>query len=113
MRAALWALGFIGSCNHGMTLIKESKVVDILIKMCFSHNYLSLRGTCRYILNMICSVSEGRKEITEKGWLTNSNSSIGWICVPPDSKRFFTIEAIDPNFWPNNNQAWALYSSAL
>lgn len=57
VRAALWAIGFMGSCNSGMVLIREAKILETLIKMCFSHNYLSLRGTCRYILNMICGSS--------------------------------------------------------
>lgn len=74
-----------------MELIKQYSVIDCLIKMSYTHHYISLRGSCRYILNMLCASAEGRKEITKHGWLTNRNSNIGWICVPAESKKFFKI----------------------
>jgi len=106
VRASLWALGQLGSSNLGMELIKQYGVIDILIRMSYSHTYISLRGSCRYILNMLCASAEGRKEIVRQGWLTNRNSNIGWICVPAVSTKFFKIDKTEDNYWAANGQYW-------
>jgi rapamycin-insensitive companion of mTOR len=113
IRACLWALGQLGSSSLGMELIKQYNVIDILIRMSYNHNYISLRGSCRYILNMLCASAEGRKEIVKQGWLTNRNSNIGWICVPPVSTKFFKIDKAEDNYWAANTQYWTDYNSSL
>lgn len=55
VRASLWALGQLGSSDLGIELIKEYGIIDILIRMTYSHTLISLRGSCRYILNMLCA----------------------------------------------------------
>lgn len=113
VRASLWALGHLGSSSLGMELIKQYGVIDTLIRMSYSHSYISLRGSCRYILNMLCASPEGRKEIVRQGWLTNRNSNIGWICVPAVSTKFFKIEKAEDNYWAANGPYWSEYHNQL
>ena len=43
-RAALWALGHVGSTAEGLKLIKEQKIMKTIVKMAESSEHLSLRG---------------------------------------------------------------------
>jgi rapamycin-insensitive companion of mTOR len=43
-RAALWAIGHIGSTEYGFRLIKESKMIKDIVRMAESSEILSLRG---------------------------------------------------------------------
>lgn len=54
MRSNLWSLGYYGSTKLGMTQLINCNIVDKIIYHSFNNNALSLRGTCRYILNMLC-----------------------------------------------------------
>ena len=52
-RAALWAIGHIGSNSYGFKLIKEAKIVKEVVKMAESAEILSLRGYTYYFLLII------------------------------------------------------------
>jgi rapamycin-insensitive companion of mTOR len=45
--------------------------------MAEKNDVLSLRGTCLYILNMICTTSTGRKELERFSWISYRNSNLG------------------------------------
>jgi len=60
-RVALWAVGNIGRTKKGISLLKEENIIKDLLHIAENSDYLSLRGTCYYILNFLCSTSDGRK----------------------------------------------------
>lgn len=62
-RSALWTLGHVGQSKYGIKLIKDLKLIPDIVKMAEQYPVLSLRGTCLYCLNMICTTSVGRKEL--------------------------------------------------
>lgn len=62
-RAALWAIGHIGSSENGIKLILEQELVQPLIKVAENSEYLSLRGTCIYIIGMLSNTTIGRQAI--------------------------------------------------
>jgi rapamycin-insensitive companion of mTOR len=62
-RAALWAIGHIGSNTYGFRLVKEAKIIKEIVKLAESAEVLSLRGTCIYILGLLSKTIEGKKEI--------------------------------------------------
>ena len=59
-RASLWALGHIGSTEAGFNLIQEADLLKEIILMAEGSETLSLRGTCIYILGLICNSPSGR-----------------------------------------------------
>lgn len=60
-RCALWVIGHIGQSKYGVKLIRD--LIPDLVKMAEQYPVLSLRGTCLYTLNMICTTSVGRKDL--------------------------------------------------
>lgn len=42
--------------------------------MAESHDYLSLRGTCVYVLNMFATTSEGRAELEKFNWVSHNKN---------------------------------------
>lgn len=59
-RTALWAIGNIGRTERGVELLKEHKLFKTLVNLAEKSDYLSLRGTCYYVLNFLCSTKKGR-----------------------------------------------------
>jgi hypothetical protein len=51
-------------------------VIKDLVEMAETQPYLSLRGTCLYILNMFGRTSEGRFALEELKWVSYWNNNI-------------------------------------
>lgn len=95
VRSTLWSLGFYGSRNEGIKILNEKKVFEKIIWLTYSSPTLSLRGTCRYILNMFSHCDYGRNLLIENGFIVNSRCL---TCYPENLKRFYSIS------WPLNSK---------
>jgi rapamycin-insensitive companion of mTOR len=58
-RAALWALGHVGSNELGIKLIIEADLIQPIINLAENADFLSLRGTCIYIIGMLSNTKNG------------------------------------------------------
>jgi len=67
-RAALLALGHIGSSTTGFTFLEESKAVYQIVNICEACSCLSIRGTCYYVLGMISRIERSREILDQCGW---------------------------------------------
>jgi rapamycin-insensitive companion of mTOR len=67
-RAALIALGHIGSSPTGFTFLEESKAVFTIVNICETCSCLSIRGTCFYVLGMISRIERSREILDQCGW---------------------------------------------
>eukprot|EP00795_Rhopilema_esculentum_P004460 gene4460-20703_t len=91
MKAALWALGHIGSTSWGVALINpvprlttptdtnfddddsvlEDDYIDIIkevVQLAQECEVLTVRGTCFYVLGLIAKTSQGADRLEELGW---------------------------------------------
>jgi rapamycin-insensitive companion of mTOR len=94
-RSILWTLGHIGSQENGMKLILETSLIKDIIDMAENAQILSLRGTCIYIIGMMCRTSIGRREIQKYNWLFSKSqvaSGAVSVCLPRDPKHLFKVE---------------------
>lgn len=111
-RASLWALGSIGRSEEGISLILNTAIIQNLISMAESLDYLSLRGTCIYVLNMFANTQLGRNELLRFNWLSTSKNDKEWICLPHDIKQFFVITVPDSAYkmqWPLQEKYWSQF----
>lgn len=85
------------------------KVFEDIIKMTFNSPTLSLRGTCRYILNMFSHSDFGRNLLIENGFNVNSRC---FTSYPVDIKKFYHINwspfnkrhfILDERYWESYN----------
>eukprot|EP00762_Andalucia_godoyi_P003624 ANDGO_00662.mRNA.1 Protein pianissimo A len=104
--AALWATGWIGASEYGLSLLlaKEPHFLRHVSDMAFNHPSLSVRGTCCYIISLF-SVSPGGRALVER---------LGWECslkvaLPRDLTNFFTVER-KPSFQGSATHVSELYS---
>jgi len=81
-RIALWAIGNIGKTRKGIVLLQQENIIKNLIWFTENSEFLSLRGTCYYILNFICSRSLGRKELQSLNWKTYLINKGIYVCLP-------------------------------
>ncbi|KAE8292416.1 Rapamycin-insensitive companion of mTOR AVO3-like protein [Larimichthys crocea] len=59
LKAALWALGNIGSSNWGLNLLQEENVIPDILALAQHCEVLSVRGTCVYVLGVISKTRQG------------------------------------------------------
>mmetsp|Transcript_19878 Transcript_19878/g.29740 ORF Transcript_19878/g.29740 Transcript_19878/m.29740 type:complete len:332 (+) Transcript_19878:3448-4443(+) len=92
-RAALWALGQIGSSGTGFKLLStfDSKIVKYISDMALTCPTLSLKGTCFYIMGLLSRNELGRESLRKLGWRTSPNVDVG-IVIPKDTTKFFTVD---------------------
>ncbi|CAD8139168.1 unnamed protein product [Paramecium pentaurelia] len=113
-RSALWAIGHIGQSKYGIRLIRELGLIQDLVKMAEQYPVLSLRGTCLYTLNLICTTSMGRKELEKFQWISHLNCNSGWLCIPKNIYQFFyirvSLQESHRCYWALQEDIWDKYS---
>jgi len=85
-RAALWAVGYIGSSDTGFQFLEKYNALRILIELAENSPNISIRGTCFYCMGMISKVKEGRDTLYSLGWESPSNLN-SCISLPKDLKN--------------------------
>ncbi|KAI3362444.1 hypothetical protein L3Q82_012250, partial [Scortum barcoo] len=94
LKAALWALGNIGSSNWGLTLLLEEGVIPDIVALAHHCEVLSIRGTCLYVLGLISKTRQGCDMLKQHGWdAVRHSRSMLWPIVP---------EELEPQFKPCN-----------
>ncbi|XP_071322284.1 rapamycin-insensitive companion of mTOR-like isoform X2 [Trachinotus anak] len=68
LKAALWALGNIGSSNWGLNLLLEERVIPDIVALAHDCEVLSIRGTCLYVLGLISKTRQGCDTLKLLGW---------------------------------------------
>ena len=90
-RAALWAIGHIGSTEYGFRLIMEADLVRDIVRLAETAEILSIRGTCIYIMGLICNSGEGRAEIAKYNWVSSQTQGMS-VCLPKDPSVLFNVK---------------------
>ena len=54
-------------------------------------DFLSLRGTCIYIIGMLSNTVEGKKEILQYDWIASRTKSVTSVCLPKNPQTLFNI----------------------
>ncbi|XP_041815761.1 rapamycin-insensitive companion of mTOR-like isoform X2 [Chelmon rostratus] len=94
LKAALWALGNIGSSNWGLNLLLEEGVITDIVALAHHCEVLSIRGACLYVLGLISKTRQGCDTLKQQGWdAVRHNHSMLWPVVP---------EELDPQPRPSN-----------
>ncbi|XP_042564192.1 rapamycin-insensitive companion of mTOR [Clupea harengus] len=84
LKAALWALGNIGSSNWGLNLLQEEAVIPDIIALAQHCEVLSIRGTCLYVLGLISKTKQGCDVLKQQGWDAVRHSRRQLWPVAPD-----------------------------
>ncbi|XP_053195319.1 rapamycin-insensitive companion of mTOR-like [Scomber japonicus] len=94
LKAALWALGNIGSSNWGLNLLLEEAVIPDIVVLAHHCEVLSIRGACLYVLGLISKTKQGCDTLKQQGWdAVKHNRNMRWPVVP---------EEVEPQTKPYN-----------
>ena len=82
-RAALWAIGHIGSTNFGFQLIQQQApdLIPYISRQAVRCSTLSMRGTCFYVLGLLGRSSVGQSFLANLGWAFSPFPG-GCIAIP-------------------------------
>ncbi|XP_035524134.1 rapamycin-insensitive companion of mTOR-like [Morone saxatilis] len=85
LKAALWALGNIGSSNWGLNLLLEEGVIPDIVALAHHCEVLSIRGACLYVLGLISKTKQGCETLKQQGWdAVRHSRSMLWPIVPEE-----------------------------
>ncbi|XP_062410091.1 rapamycin-insensitive companion of mTOR-like isoform X2 [Sardina pilchardus] len=85
LKAALWALGNIGSSNWGLNLLQEENVIPDIVALAQHCEVLSIRGTCLYVLGLISKTKQGCELLKQQGWdAVRHSRRQPWPVVPDE-----------------------------
>ncbi|CAN9504696.1 unnamed protein product [Ophioblennius macclurei] len=85
LKAALWALGHVGSSNWGVKLLQEDGLIPDLVSLAHHCEVLSVRGTCLYVLGLISKTWQGCDTLKHHGWDAVRHSlNVLWPVVPEE-----------------------------
>ncbi|XP_047237801.1 rapamycin-insensitive companion of mTOR-like isoform X3 [Girardinichthys multiradiatus] len=93
LKAALWALGHIGSSNWGLNLLQEENVIPDILALAQHCEVLSVRGTCIYVLGVISKTKQGCEVLKQYGWdaVRHSRRTL-WPVTPDEVDAQLTSE---------------------
>ncbi|XP_032061257.1 rapamycin-insensitive companion of mTOR isoform X1 [Aythya fuligula] len=88
LKAALWALGNIGSSNWGLNLLQEENVIPDIMMLAQHCEVLSVRGTCVYVLGLIAKTKQGCDILKHHNWdAVRHSRRQPWPVVPDDMEQ--------------------------
>lgn len=88
LKAALWALGNIGTSNWGLNLLQEENVIPDIVAMAHHCEVLSIRGTCLYVLGLISKTKQGCELLKLQGWdAVRHSRRQQWPVVPDELEQ--------------------------
>ncbi|KAK6306124.1 hypothetical protein J4Q44_G00230490 [Coregonus suidteri] len=93
LKAALWALGNIGSSNWGLNLLQDENVIPDILALAQHCEVLSIRGTCVYVLGVISKTRQGCEVLKQYGWdaVRHSRRTL-WPVTPDEVDTQMTSE---------------------
>ncbi|XP_066501581.1 rapamycin-insensitive companion of mTOR [Hoplias malabaricus] len=88
LKAALWALGNIGTSNWGLNLLQEENVIPDIVALAHHCEVLSIRGTCLYVLGLISKTKQGCELLKLQGWdAVRHSRRQQWPVVPDEVEQ--------------------------
>jgi hypothetical protein len=66
-------------------------LIQPIINLAENAEYLSLRGTCIYIIGMLSNTTEGKREILQYDWIASKTKSVTSVCLPKNPETLFSI----------------------
>ncbi|KAJ3178983.1 hypothetical protein HDU87_003252 [Geranomyces variabilis] len=98
LKGVLWAVGNIGAVPTGLPFLLEEDLIQDIVEMATSCPYITLKGTCYYVLGLISKTAQGVEILDDLGWETvlppGSSAGAGkleGLCIPKDPASFLKM----------------------
>lgn len=97
LKSVLWAVGNIGSTPGGLPFLEEEDLIKYIVGMAERSKILSLKGTCFYVLGLLCKTSQGVELLEDYGWqgILDLDRTPRGLCLPKNLNRFLEMPPWD------------------
>ncbi|TRY97901.1 hypothetical protein DNTS_034131, partial [Danionella cerebrum] len=93
LKAALWALGNIGTSNWGLNLLHEENIIADIVALAHDCEVLSIRGICLYVLGLISKTKQGCEVLKIHGWdAVRHNRRQLWPVLPDEVEQHQNLQ---------------------
>uniref|UniRef100_A0A3B4BJD4 Uncharacterized protein n=1 Tax=Periophthalmus magnuspinnatus TaxID=409849 RepID=A0A3B4BJD4_9GOBI len=110
LKAALWALGNIGSSNWGLNLLQEENVIPDILALAQHCEVLSVR-TCIYVLGVISKTRQGCEVLKQFGWDAVRHSRRTLWPVTPDEQLTSELSSVPSTLSLNSESTSSRHNS--
>ncbi|KAL2012693.1 hypothetical protein VTN00DRAFT_218 [Thermoascus crustaceus] len=93
VKGCLWAVGNVGSMELGASFLKETEIVQDIVKIAESAEVITMRGTAFFVLGLISRSQHGLRMLAEVGWeaaIDQKGDSLG-LCMPKDLRKLYSV----------------------
>ncbi|KAK3811657.1 MAG: Rapamycin-insensitive companion of mTOR, N-term-domain-containing protein [Linnemannia gamsii] len=93
LKSILWAVGNIGSTPGGLPFLEDEDLIKYIVGMAERSKVLSIKGTCFYVLGLLCKTTQGVEILEDYGWqgILHLDRTPRGLCLPKDLDRFLEI----------------------
>ncbi|KAG0286513.1 hypothetical protein BGZ96_009391 [Linnemannia gamsii] len=93
LKSILWAVGNIGSTPGGLPFLEDEDLIKYIVGMAERSKILSIKGTCFYVLGLLCKTTQGVEILEDYGWqgILHLDRSPRGLCLPKDLGRFLEV----------------------
>ncbi|GJJ68152.1 rapamycin-insensitive companion of mTOR [Entomortierella parvispora] len=93
LKSVLWAVGNIGSTVGGLPFLEEEALIKYIVGMAERSKVLSLKGTCFYVLGLLCKTTQGMEILEDYGWqgILHLDKTPRGLCLPRDLNKFLEM----------------------
>ncbi|KAG0307192.1 hypothetical protein BGZ98_000828 [Dissophora globulifera] len=93
LKSILWAVGNIGSTVGGLPFLEEEDLIKYIVGMAERSKVLSLKGTCFYVLGLLCKTTQGIEILEDYGWqgILHRDRIPRGLCLPKELDRFLEV----------------------
>ncbi|KAJ3020885.1 hypothetical protein HKX48_009567 [Thoreauomyces humboldtii] len=94
LKGVLWAVGNIAASTRGLPFLIEEDLIRDIVEMARSSPYITIKGTCYYVLGLVAKTPQGVEILEDFGWetvLPVSNGQLPGLCIPKDPASFLKM----------------------
>ncbi|KAG0047318.1 hypothetical protein BGZ83_007616 [Gryganskiella cystojenkinii] len=93
LKSVLWAVGNIGSTVGGLPFLEEEALIKYIVGIAERSKTLSLKGTCFYVLGLLCKTTQGMEILEDYGWqgILHLDKTPRGLCLPRDLSKFLEL----------------------
>ncbi|KAF8942829.1 hypothetical protein BGZ47_006093 [Haplosporangium gracile] len=93
LKSILWAVGNIGSTPGGLPFLEDEDLIKYIVGMAERSKILSIKGTCFYVLGLLCKTPQGVEILEDYGWqgILHLDRTPRGLCLPKDLGRFLEM----------------------
>ncbi|KAL7752498.1 hypothetical protein RI367_002032 [Sorochytrium milnesiophthora] len=109
IKAAMWAVGAIGSTKLGFHLLEQTSLVPLLIDVARRTETISIKGTCFHVLGLISKCPKGWEALHELGWhskISADGVQGSGVCLPQNLEAFLEVLALFAHCAPSSQLTW-------